>query len=91
MEPKKTNLELMKTLSKVSNDLGYGIVSGLDPTRRGAADTSDVADLVPAIDGLGLLGSGAHSTEERISLSEVPKIMKRSALFIYRLLQAPAR
>lgn len=86
MPPQKGNYKLLSLLSQVSSDLGYGKVTALNPGKRGAADTSFVAPHASSIiDGLGLLGDGAHSHKERIDISEFPKIMKRSVLYLYRL------
>lgn len=85
MGPKKGNKELLKVLSKVSQDLGYGKVQALDPGKRGAADTSFVAPYVSCIDGLGLLGDGAHSEDERVEIKSISKVINRTALLIYRL------
>jgi glutamate carboxypeptidase len=86
MAQKQGNLELLAKLSQVSEDLGFGKVQALDPKLRGAADTSYVADHVGGvIDGIGLLGDGAHSFEERIDAESFQKIMKRTAVLLYRL------
>lgn len=85
MAPTKDNKEILKVLSEVSVDLGYGKVKALDPGRRGAADTSFVAPYIACIDGLGLLGNGAHSLEEKVDLASIPKVTKRTAMLILRL------
>ena len=74
-------------MSKVSEDLGYGKVGALDPGLRGTADIAFVFPHVKAvIDGLGALGTGAHSEQESIDLNTIPKLNKRTALFLYRLM-----
>lgn len=85
MSPSTGNKNLLKTLSRASEDIGYGPVEALDPGKRGAADTSFAAPYTAAIDGLGLLGDGAHSEKERIEFAAFEKALKRSALFLYRL------
>ena len=61
MGPTEGNEALLEQLSEVSQDLGFGPVSGYDPGRRGAADISFVANDVDGLDGLGTMGNGAHT------------------------------
>ena len=85
--PTKSNKKLLRLMSKVSEDLGYGKVRALDPGLRGTADIAFVFPHVKAvIDGLGALGTGAHSEQESIDISTIPKLNKRTALFLYRLM-----
>lgn len=86
MGPKASNLELLKQLNEVSQDLGQGEVLAYDPGKRGAADTSFVADYVACLDGLGTMGTGAHTPEETVNLNSVEALTKRTALLIYRLI-----
>jgi glutamate carboxypeptidase len=85
MEPKKGNEKLVQILSKVSTDIGLGRVRAGDPGSRGAGDISYIAKYVDALDGLGASGSGAHAPGETINLKEFPKLIQRTAIFIYRL------
>ena len=86
MPPNPSNKKLLELLSQISKDLGYGKVSALNPGLRGTADIVFTAPHVKAvIDGLGVLGTGAHSEEESIDLDNIPKLIKRTALFLYRL------
>lgn len=85
MPPTDGNDAVLEVLNGASQDLGYGEVVAGDPGSRGAADISFVADYVDAIDGIGASGSGAHSPDETINLNDYPDLIKRSALFIYRL------
>lgn len=85
MEPKKGNEKLVQILSKVSTDMGLGRVRAGDPGSRGAGDISYIAKYVDALDGLGASGSGAHAPGETINLKEFPKLIQRTAIFIYRL------
>jgi glutamate carboxypeptidase len=87
MPPTEGNRELVKVLDLVSKDLGFGPVEAGDPGSRGAGDISYVADYVDCIDGLGASGTGAHSPAETINMKEYPSLIKRSTLFVYRLLQ----
>ncbi len=86
MPPTEGNLKLLEVLNQVSTDLGQGEVLAYDPGRRGAADTSFVADYVDCLDGLGTMGSGAHTPEETVDLNTVEALTKRSAILIYRLI-----
>jgi glutamate carboxypeptidase len=85
MPPTAGNKRLLAELSRASEDLGYGPVEALDPGRRGAADTSFAAPYADALDGLGLLGDGAHTENEKIDLEALPKSVARAALLIHRL------
>lgn len=87
MGPKPENMELLQILSQVSQDLGQGKVSAYDPGRRGAADVSFVAEYVACLDGLGTMGSGAHTPEETVDLNTFEALTQRTALLIYRLIQ----
>ena len=84
--PSAGNTKLLSLLSQVSRDLGYGKVTALDPCLRGTADMAFIArDVRAFIDGLGALGEGAHSENESLDLDTLPKLIKRTALFLYRL------
>jgi len=85
MSPKASNYELLQQLDKVSQDLGMGKIEPLDPGERGAGDISFVADLLPALDGLGATGGGSHAKGEYVDLKTLPQQTKRAALLIYRL------
>ena len=88
MPPTKKNKELLSFLSDVSQELGYGKLSAVDPNKRGAADTSFVAPHVPyVLDGLGLLGTGAHSPSESIELDKLPVSVGRTAIFLKRIVE----
>jgi glutamate carboxypeptidase len=85
MSPKPSNYDLLRQLDKVSQDLGMGKIEPLDPGERGAGDISFVADLLPALDGLGATGGGSHAKGEHVDLKTLPQQTKRAALLIYRL------
>jgi glutamate carboxypeptidase len=85
MPPTGGNSALVKKISDVSVDLGYGPVKAGDPGLRGAGDISYVAKYLDCLDGLGASGTGAHAPGEKINLAEYPKLIKRTALLIYRL------
>ncbi len=86
MQPTDGNLKLLALLNEVSKDLEQGEVEAFDPGRRGAADTSFVADYVDCLDGLGTMGNGAHTPNETIDLTTFEALTKRTALLIYRLI-----
>ena len=86
MSPKPGNYALVDKLNRVSLDMGFGEVKAGDPGSRGAGDISYVADYLDCIDGLGASGTGAHSPAETINMKEFPNLLKRSTIFVYRLL-----
>jgi glutamate carboxypeptidase len=85
MKPTEGNEQLRIALSDVNEALGRGAMPALDPSRRGAADVSFVADYTDALAGLGALGKGAHSPNESLDLTSLPLAIKRAAILIYRL------
>lgn len=85
MAPTDGNRRLHTMLSAINVDLGGRPMPAVDPSRRGAADISFVAPYTDGLDGLGAVGSGAHSPSERIDLSSLPEAVKRAAILIYRL------
>lgn len=86
MPPTENNLQLLQQYSKVSEDLGQGKITPLDPNIRGAGDISHVASIVPAnLAGLGPVGIGSHSVIEAVELNSLPIQTERAALLIYRL------
>ncbi|MBT8180665.1 MAG: M20/M25/M40 family metallo-hydrolase [Eudoraea sp.] len=86
MVPTEGNNRLLAELNQVSLDLRQGEVIGYDPGKRGAADTSFVAEYVDCLDGLGTMGSGAHTPEETVNLNTIEALTKRTAVLIYRLI-----
>lgn len=85
MAPKEGNYRLLAELDRVSRDLGFGPIEPVDPGRRGAADISFAARYADALGGLGVVGSGAHTTDESVDLVSIPVMTKRAALLVYRL------
>jgi len=85
MSPKPANDSLMVIYDEISRALGYGPIEPLDPSRRGAADISFVADGMEALSGLGPHGWGAHSEDDRLYLSSLPIATARAAVLMYRL------
>ena len=86
MGPTEGNYQLLEKLNKVSQDLGHGTVKPYDPARRGAADVSFVAAYVDCLDGLGTMGSGAHTPNETVNLKTIEALTQRAAILIYRLI-----
>jgi len=87
MQPTDGNRALLTVLDRVSQDLGHGPVKAYDPGARGAADISFIAKYVDGMDGLGVMGSGAHGLDETINLRTFPLLTQRAALLIHRLTQ----
>lgn len=85
MAPTEGNQALLRELEGVSRDLGLGPVDVIDPGKRGAADISFVAPIVPSLAGLGPSGEGAHAPGETVDLASLPLVTKRAALLIHRL------
>jgi len=85
MPPTEGNERLLKILSKPSQDLGQGEVTAFDPALRGGGDMTQIAPYIDVIDGLGLVGGNAHAPDEYINLNYVEGIIKRMAVFMYRL------
>lgn len=83
MKPSEGNMTLLEVLDKVSRELGYGEVKAYDPGKRGAADISFIAQYVDGLDGLGVMGSGAHSPSETIDLNTFIPLTERAALLIH--------
>ena len=86
MGPSDGNYKLLDILNQVSLDLEQGGVQAYDPGKRGAADVSFVAQYVDCLDGLGSMGSGAHTPQETINLNTFEALTKRTAILIYRLI-----
>jgi glutamate carboxypeptidase len=86
MGPSEGNMALLQVLDQVSRDMGAGPVSAYDPGGRGAGDISFVAEHVDmALDGLGVMGGGAHTPNETMDLRSFKLLTQRAALLIYRL------
>lgn len=80
------NQKLLSRYSKVSEDLGYGAVTAVNPRNAGAADVSFTSGLAEmAIDGLGLSGADSHTINETGNLSKLPVLAKRAGVLMYRL------
>ncbi len=85
MPDSPANRELLAQLDLASRDLGFGEITAYDPRSRGAGDIAFVSPPLPALDGLGIRGGGAHAPHEFADLATVPELVKRTAILIYRL------
>jgi glutamate carboxypeptidase len=85
MSPTAANYALLAAYDAVSRALGLPAVSGHDPRRRGAADISFAAPLIPGLDGLGPWGSGGHTPDEDVNLNSLAPATARAAILMYRL------
>ncbi|WP_420604320.1 M20/M25/M40 family metallo-hydrolase [Flagellimonas sp.] len=88
MQPTEGNTALLNVLNEVSLDLNQGEVLAYDPGKRGAADVSFVAQYVDCLDGLGTMGTGAHTPQETVNLNTIEALTKRTAILIYRLINS---
>jgi glutamate carboxypeptidase len=90
LAPTDGNKKLLEYYTRVSEDLGLGKVTAVNPRDAGAADISFTAGYVDmAIDGLGLFGGHGHTDKEYANLNWLPRQTKRIALLMYRLTQNP--
>jgi glutamate carboxypeptidase len=88
LAPTNGNLQLLDYYQKVSNDLGFGGISAVNPRDAGAADISFTAGYVDmAIDALGLPGGFGHTEKEYANLNWLTKQTKRAAILMHRLTQ----
>jgi glutamate carboxypeptidase len=85
MAPTEGNNQVLSVINSISMDMGVGATVAGDPGSRGAGDISYVAAYVDCIDGLVASGRGAHAPGETIHLNQLPFLIKRAALTIYRL------
>lgn len=89
--PTEGNYALMKAFSQVSQDLGFGEVSSVNPADAGAADISFTAGLVKmGIDAMGMSGANDHTINETGKVNALPKQTKRAAVLLYRLFKDKA-
>lgn len=85
MEPTRGNYALQEKLSALTVDMALGETKAGDPGKRGAGDISYVAAYLDCLDGLGASGAGAHAPGETLDLREFSILLKRAALYMYRL------
>jgi glutamate carboxypeptidase len=84
------NTKLLGYFNTVSEDLGFGSVTAVNPRNAGAADISFTSEYVDmAIDGLGLTGGGGdHTIDETGNLNTVATQAKITAVLMYRLVNS---
>ncbi|WP_179335643.1 M20/M25/M40 family metallo-hydrolase [Winogradskyella costae] len=84
------NVKLLGYYNIVSQDLGFGPVTAVNPRNAGAADISFTSEYVEmAIDGLGLTGGGDdHTINETGDLNTVAIQAKITAVLMYRLVNS---
>ena len=84
------NTKLLGYFNTVSEDLGFGSVTAVNPRNAGAADISFTSEYVDmAIDGLGLTGGGGdHTINEKGNLNTVAIQAKITAVLMYRLVNS---
>lgn len=86
MAPTKGNARLLALYSQISERLGYGPVSAVNPRNAGAADISFAADHVDmALDGMGLMGTGGHTKDETADMATLKRNTEKAALLIYAI------
>ena len=76
---------LLARYDSASRALGYPPVRAMDAANRGAGDLSFVAPYIPGLDGMGSLGSGAHSPQESVHLPTLEMQTARAAVLMVRL------
>lgn len=85
--PTDGNYGLLKQFSQVSQDLGFGEVTPVNPADAGAADISFTAfGIQMGLDGMGMGGTQGHTVNEAGDLRTLPMQTKRAAVLMYRLL-----
>jgi len=88
MSPTTGNKTLLTLYNQVSQDLGYNTVVAANPRKAGAADISFAAGHVDmAMDGLGLMGRGAHTKGEVADLTSLQKNIEKAAILLNRIAQ----
>lgn len=84
--PTEGNYQLLNLFSTVSQDLGYGEVSPVNPADAGAADISFTSGYIEmGIDAMGMSGANDHTINETGDIRALPKQSKRAAVLMYRL------
>ncbi len=76
---------LLVQYDSASRALGYPALRAMDAANRGAGDLSFVAPYIPGLDGMGSLGSGAHSPQESVHLPTLEMQTARAAVLMMRL------
>lgn len=77
---------LVDLYTSVANDLGVTVTSLF---RGGSADSNHIADNIPVIDGLGILGGGFHSDEEWADVNSMSLRADVAAAFMRAVVAKP--
>jgi glutamate carboxypeptidase len=85
MKPTAANKQLAAQFNQVNLDMGLGTVTEVDPMSRGAGDISFIAANIDCLDGIGPSGKGSHAPGETLNTRELPLLIQRAAIFMYRL------
>jgi glutamate carboxypeptidase len=85
MAPTAGNRAILTRLNAVNRDLGLPEMPEYDPARRGAADSSFVANDADTLAGLGAAGGGSHAPGEWIDLTSLTRQTHRAAILMTRL------
>ncbi len=85
MAPTQGNRAVLARLNQVNRDLGLPEMPEYDPARRGAADSSFVANDADVLAGLGIAGGGAHAEGEWVDLDSLTRQATRAAVLMTRL------
>ena len=85
MAPTDGNRAILTRLNAVNRDLGLPEMPEYDPARRGAADSSFVANDADTLAGLGAAGGGSHAPGEWIDLDSLTRQTQRAAILMTRL------
>ena len=78
------NRALWEAAVRCARDLGLNLEEG---TAGGASDGSFTSQITPTLDGLGVVGDGAHAVHEHVEVARMPE---RAALLALLLLEPPA-
>jgi len=89
MAPTAGNRAILTRLNQVNRDLGLPEMPEYDPARRGAADSSFVANDADVLAGLGVAGGNAHAEGEWVDLNSLVPQAQRAAILMTRLSREP--
>jgi glutamate carboxypeptidase len=84
LEPTPGNQALWEAAARSARELGLELEQG---TAGGASDGSFTSQVTPTLDGLGVVGDGAHALHEHVEIARMPE---RAALLALLLLEPPA-
>lgn len=84
------NRDLYTRWNEASAALGLGAVQEAGPMTRGAGDIAFVAEYLPGLVGVGMIGEGYHAEGESAHLDSIARQAKRNAIFIERMSHQPS-